>query len=124
MTSTDGLPELPGIDKQDGLTRMMNKPLLYEKILRDFHARFMNEASIIRNAVDTNDLPTAERRAHSTKGLAGSIGALALQDAAKALEGPLRQGTAPDEASLRCFENELRTVIEGIAQGFGISPES
>lgn len=45
MTSTDGLPELPGIDKQDGLTRMMNKPLLYEKILRDFHARFMNEAA-------------------------------------------------------------------------------
>ena len=31
--------ELPGIDKVDGLRRMMNKPALFEKILRDFHSR-------------------------------------------------------------------------------------
>jgi len=28
MTTTDGLPELPGIDKAEGLKRMMNKAAL------------------------------------------------------------------------------------------------
>lgn len=122
MIPNDGLPELPGIDKQDGLRRMMNKAPLYEKILREFHERFRDEASVVRAAIVAGDYATAERRIHSTKGLAGSIGAIGLQDAARMLEGALRQNTAPDTAAIDLFENELRTVIDGIAQGFAIGP--
>ncbi len=122
MTPTDGLPELPGIDKQDGLRRMMNKAPLYERILRDFHERFRDEATLVRAAIAAGDYAAAERRIHSTKGLAGSIGAIGLQDAARMLEGALRQNTAPDAAAIDLFENELRTVIDGIAQGFAIGP--
>ena len=122
MNSADGLPELPGIDKADGLKRMMNKPALYEKILRDFHARFIDEPRIIRAAIAAGDFATAERRAHSTKGLAGTIGALQLQSAAKELEIVLRQCEMPPESISRQFESELHTVIEGIACGFGIEP--
>lgn len=78
MTSTDGLPELPGIDKADGLKRMMNKTALYEKVLRDFHARFAGEPAAIRAAIASLDFATAERRAHSAKGLAATIGASQL----------------------------------------------
>jgi len=122
MSSADGLPELPGIDKADGLKRMMNKPALYEKVLRDFHARFIDEPKIIRAAIAAGDLATAERRAHSTKGLAGTIGALQLQGAAKELEILLRQGEIPPESAFNLFEGELHTVIEGIGHGFGIEP--
>ena len=122
MTPTDGLPELPGIDKQDGLRRMMNKAPLYERILRDFHERFRDEATLVRAAIAAGDYATAERRIHSTKGLAGSIGAIGLQDAARMLEGALRENTASDAAAIDLFENELRTVIDGIAQGFAIGP--
>ena len=120
MSSSCELPELPGIDKADGLRRMMNKPALYEKVLRDFHSRFLGETEAIRAAIDSGDLATAERRAHSSKGLAGTIGASALQQAAKALETALRERDAGLEAFFARFADELRQVIDGIARSFGI----
>jgi HPt (histidine-containing phosphotransfer) domain-containing protein len=120
MSSADGLPDLPGIDKADGLRRMMNKPALYEKVLRDFHARFMAEPEVIRAAMQAGDYATAERRAHSTKGLAGTIGALGLQNASKELELALRQGETLPDGIFQRFESELNAVIASIAQGFRI----
>jgi HPt (histidine-containing phosphotransfer) domain-containing protein len=122
MNSGDGLPDLPGIDKADGLRRMMNKPALYEKILRDFHARLIDAPQVIRATLATGDFASAERLAHSTKGLAGTIGALDLQNAAMALEQALRDGETPSDTVLAQFEQDLHTVIEGIALGFGIEP--
>jgi len=124
MLSVDGLPDLPGIDKADGLRRMMNKPALYEKILRDFHDRLIDAPQVIRAMLASGDFSSAERNAHSIKGLAGTIGALALQDAAKALEHALHESQKPSEAAFAQFEQELRTVIDGIALGFGIEPAS
>lgn len=121
MTAGDGLPDLPGIDKADGLRRMMNKPALYEKILRDFHARLIDAPQVIRSMLASGDFSSAERNAHSVKGLAGTIGALALQDAAKDLEHALHDGQAPSAAAFARFEQELGTVINGIAAGFGIN---
>lgn len=120
MTTTDGLPELPGIDKADGLKRMMNKATLYEKVLRDFHARFANEPAAIRAAIADLDFSVAERRAHSAKGLAATIGASTLQDAAHQLEIALGRGEAPPLPVLERYEQELQRVIGGIALGFGI----
>ena len=61
MSSSGELPELPGIDKADGLRRMMNKPALYEKGLRDFHSRFLSEPEAIRAAIDSGDLAQAQK---------------------------------------------------------------
>jgi len=122
MSSGDGLPDLPGIDKVDGLRRMMNKPALYEKILRDFHARLIDAPQVIRATLASGDFASAERHAHSTKGLAGTIGALDLQNAAMVLEKTLRGGEMPAESVFVQFEQELRRVIDGIAVGFGIEP--
>ena len=120
MTTGDGLPDLPGIDKADGLKRMLNKPALYEKILRDFHARLIDAPQVIRATLASGDFVSAERHAHSAKGLAGTIGALDLQNAAMALEKALREGELPSELVFGQFEKALRTVIDGIAVGFGI----
>jgi HPt (histidine-containing phosphotransfer) domain-containing protein len=121
MNAEDGLPDLPGIDKADGLRRIMNKPALYEKILRDFQARLIDAPHIIRDLLTSGDLESAERLVHSSKGLAGTIGALALQDATKELELALRNGERPSDTALAKFEAELRTVINGITVGFGIN---
>jgi len=122
MNSADGLPDLPGIDKADGLRRIMNKPALYEKILRDFHARLINAPRIIDDALTSGDLASAGQLVHSAKGLAGTIGALALHEATKELELALRNGEKPSDSLLVQFEQELRTVINGITVGFGIKP--
>lgn len=121
MTSADELPELPGIDIADGLKRVMHKVSLYQKVLHDFHARFHNATTLIRNALAAGDFDTARRQAHSTKGLAGTIGALKLQDLARDLEEVLSTGQMPDEALFGRFDAELATVIDGIGQGFGIA---
>ena len=120
MTPANGLPDLPGINTAEGLRRMMNKPSLYEKVLRDFHARFTDEAKAIRAAISAGDFSTAERRAHSTKGLAGTIGAVGLQNAALNLEQALHNGETTLESMFDQFENELGVVIGSIARAFGI----
>ncbi|HLO64023.1 MAG TPA: Hpt domain-containing protein [Azonexus sp.] len=120
MTNATELPDLPGIDTVDGMRRMMNKASLYEKILRDFHARFVNEPQAIRAALASSDLGAAERHAHSAKGLAGTIGAADLQEAARALEMALHDGDAAPEQCLLRFESELQLILDSIATGFGI----
>ena len=120
MTTTDELPDLPGIDKAEGLRRMMNKTQLYEKVLRDFHARFLDEPRTLRATIDSGDLATAERQAHSAKGLAGTIGASTLQNIARELEQALREGNPLLEEHFTRFERELTQVLSGIAQGLGI----
>ncbi len=80
----------------------------------------MAEPGAIRDAVQAGDYATAERRAHSTKGLAGTIGAQGLQNASKELEQALRQGEALPDSVFQRFESELNAVIASIAQGFRI----
>ncbi|WP_295008298.1 Hpt domain-containing protein [uncultured Dechloromonas sp.] len=122
--ASDELPDLPGIDKAAGLRRLMNKPKLYEKVLRDFHARFRNETQTLRAAIDSGDLATAERLAHSAKGLAGTIGAGGLQDISRVLELALHNGDPLLEDYFTGFAQELATVLAGIAQGFGIAADN
>lgn len=111
-------PDLPGIDTVVGLRQMMNKAHLYERVLRDFHQRFRDEASAIRAALAAGDTETAQRRAHNTKGLAGSIGAGDLQGAALALETAIRDAAEDLPERLEAFAARLQTVIDGIAAGY------
>lgn len=117
-SATSEFPALPGIDIAAGLHRMMNKPALYERVLRDFGQRFANEGAVIRAALAAGDADTAARHAHSTKGLAGSIAARPLQDAAKVLEEAIRSGEAEPQAALAAYEAALATVIGGIRRAF------
>ena len=103
---------------------MMGKAALYERVLRDFHKRFHDEAKAIGALLDSGDYSSAMRRAHSTKGLAGTIGARALQEAALSLELAIRSN-APDLAQpLTHFSGQLQIVIAGIARGFQIDETS
>ncbi len=112
------IPPLPGIDTANGLKRMMNKTILYERVLRDFHKRFSGEAALIRAALAAQDHHTAERHAHSTKGLADSIGALALQSISKTLEEAIKRQEAYPEQELQDYEAELKIVIDGIGAAY------
>lgn len=118
VTFSSELPDLPGIDQAEGLRRMMNKPRLYERILRDFYHRFVGEAALIRGLLENSEHENAERRAHSTKGLAGSIGAHELQIAAQTLEQAIRARDSSLGDALACYEASLNIVITGIARGF------
>ena len=103
------------------MKRMLNKQALYERVLRDFHARFAGEVALLEAALAAGDVAGAERRAHSAKGLAGTIGARDLQATAFELETALREGQEHADALAR-FAAELRRVIDGIGQAYAIPP--
>ena len=113
-----GFPEIAGIHVAEGLRRMLNKAPLYEKVLRDFHARFTGEPERIRQALTAGAHETAARMAHSLKGTGGTIGARDLSRAAQNLETAIKAAQADPAAELAALERELDTVLAGIAAAF------
>ncbi|TRZ64591.1 MAG: response regulator, partial [Rhodocyclaceae bacterium] len=91
----DGLPAaIAGLDMEAGLRRVLGKRLRYTAMLRGFVANQSQAAREIQAALAQNDAKTAERMAHTLKGLAGNIGATGLQQKAGELEKLLREGGA------------------------------
>jgi two-component system sensor histidine kinase/response regulator len=81
---------IDGLDMVVGLRRMGGKTPLYLSMLRKFKATQWPAWQTLRQAVADADTATAERLAHTLKGLAGNIGATPLQEAAGTLETALR----------------------------------
>lgn len=119
MSDNADLPELPGINTAIGMKYLMHKATLYERVLRDFHARFHTHTNAIASAIASGDLDQARRLAHSIKGLSATIGAEALQHAALQLEYVLGEGR-PALVALADFDRALQVVIMGIAKAYRI----
>jgi signal transduction histidine kinase/DNA-binding response OmpR family regulator/CHASE3 domain sensor protein len=78
--------DIAGLDIETGLRRVLGKKPLYLSMLRKFVAGQKNAVAAIRAAFESGDLETAERLAHTTKGVAGNVGAALVQELASELE--------------------------------------
>ncbi|MFM8330507.1 MAG: PAS domain S-box protein [Candidatus Methylumidiphilus sp.] len=78
--------DIPGLAVARGLANMNGKTALYAKILRQFTAHHADAAARIRADLDSSDDASAQRRAHTLKGICGTIGAAGLQALAFAVE--------------------------------------
>ena len=113
------LPDLPGIDIQAGLTRVEGDLALYRRLLRRFQGDQAGFASTFRAAWTRGDLKTATRLAHTLKGLAGNLGAQALQEAARRLEDAFAQdevtthekAVTPESAAARGDVTVMETLL-------------
>ena len=76
----------PGSTLAEGLLRVAGNKKLYRKLLRQFSKTEADAAQRIASALAKNDRALAERLAHSVKGVAGNLGASAVQNAAANLE--------------------------------------
>jgi two-component system sensor histidine kinase/response regulator len=85
------MPAIPGLDTGLGLSRMAGKKPLYLAMLRRYACGQRNVCEQVRLALSAGDLESAERLAHTTKGVSGSIGATEIQERAQALEEALRE---------------------------------
>jgi len=85
------LPDVPGLDMASGLSRVQGKVRLYLSSLRKFAAGRRTTCDEIRAALDGGEWQTAERLAHTMKGLAGMIGADEVQSRAAELETALAE---------------------------------
>ncbi len=110
------LPEIDGIDIKDGLKRVSGNNRLYRDLLMKFAAKYSDAGLQVSDALHVGDRNTAERIAHTVKGVAGNIGIKPIQFAAEKLEKAIRENDSGVDTSLRDFTSLLRTQIDAIEQ--------
>jgi HPt (histidine-containing phosphotransfer) domain-containing protein len=110
------LPEIDGVDIKDGLKRVGGNTRLYRDLLMKFAAKHNDAGLQISDALHIGDRNTAERIAHTVKGVAGNIGIKPVQFAAEKLEKAIRESDSAVEAMLHDFTSILRIQIDTIEQ--------
>ncbi|MBS1196795.1 MAG: barA, partial [Proteobacteria bacterium] len=115
LTPEVALPNaIDGLDMAAGLRRVLGKKSLYLAMLKKFVGGQKNIAAEISRALAAYDQATAERLAHTLKGVAGNIGASGLQLMAENLETAIRE-SLPSQAvdeSLAEIQSALAMLID------------
>ena len=110
----DGLPDLPGIDTHTGLARVAGNRTLYRSILLKFRTSQADVADAVQAALEQGDQKTAQRLAHTLKGVAGSIGADELQETARLLDEAIKTDPANAGALLDPLRRALAPVMDAL----------
>ncbi|MDU9411905.1 response regulator [Pseudomonas sp. zfem005] len=107
---------LPGVDIASGLRRVLGKQQAYLGLLGKFARGQRAFIASLRQALGDGDRDSAERLAHSLRGLAGNLGATALQAQAEALERSIHQGArlAQLERQMLELEPPLLALVRAI----------
>ena len=107
---------VPGIDSVQALRRMLGSTDLYFATLRKFCKLQENLGETMRVALDADDWETAQRQAHTLKGVAASIGATSLGMEAAALERALteRLPRSHVDESIGVIDVQLRELIAAL----------
>jgi two-component system, sensor histidine kinase and response regulator len=118
IPATALLVDTPGIDTAGALRRVGGKVKLYLDVLKKFREGQSNAPERITTALQSGDRLGAERIAHTLKGLAGTIGASELQEAALAVEQALHRGLEPGD-SLDQMAALLRETMATLESNLG-----
>jgi two-component system sensor histidine kinase/response regulator len=103
----------------DALGRLMNNKNLYKKLLDKFRAGYGDFGDKIVAAFGGGNFEDAVHLSHTMKGLAGNLGATALQEASLALEQIAKGGTKTPEldGAIEKFSTELKRALDEVASG-------
>jgi two-component system, sensor histidine kinase and response regulator len=107
---SDDLPVVAGLDTHDGLSRVAGNRKLYLKLLRQFIEQQGPAVGQVTAALAQGDIALAERLVHTLKGVAGNIGAKAIQGAAGALEKLIRARSAA--AEVEAAKQQVAAVLD------------
>jgi CheY-like chemotaxis protein len=110
LTQASDLPSVTGLDTKDGLTRVAGNRKLHLKLLRQFVEQQGPAVTQINEALSRNDNAAAERLAHTVKGVAGNLGARAIQQLAGKVEKAI--STKVPAAELAPLLQDLRSTLE------------
>ncbi|MEW6677780.1 MAG: response regulator [Pseudomonadota bacterium] len=91
------LHAIPDLDVEAGLRRLMGRENLYYSILRKFVVSERVFPQQMAAAIAAANWQTAERLAHTLKGMSAQIGAIHLEHAARALEKALHHPAPADK---------------------------
>ena len=90
-TADEALPSIDGLHQEIGLARLAGNIKLYRDLLFRFAKDQSSAIAEIEEALSDSDLATAERVAHTIKGVAGNLGAEPIQMLAAELEQHLKE---------------------------------
>ncbi len=99
-SAAEALPNLPGVKVAASVRRIGGNLALYYSLLEKFRINHLQVVSEIRKAMAADDLNTAERLAHTLRGIAGTLGAETLQSKAEQLESCFKKGSFAEVESL------------------------
>lgn len=116
LGALEGLPYLPGIDRQVGLRYANGKPALYRKLLLIFKSSHGQEfESGFRQALERDDWTQAIRMAHTLKSSSRMIGANRLGDLANQLEEDCQ---AAKRADVNDLFDQILVELSKVCGGF------
>ena len=122
------LQGVAGLDVAQGLRLSNHKAALYLLMLSKFVKSQAAAVSNLQAALAQGDGASAERMAHTLKGLAASLGAEPLRQVAAELERALHEAAAPDTVAALCGRtgSALDALIAGLraTPGLLVEPES
>ena len=121
-TAADALPDrMPGFDLAAGIAHVGGDPILFRRMLGDFPkwalaAEAQLKQALGRGLASSQDLKDAELAAHSLVGMATSVSATVVADAARNLEHSLARGeTAGVDRLFRQVQSSLQEACDRIA---------
>jgi PAS domain S-box-containing protein len=108
-------PSLPPFDIPKALVRCNSKKGLLSRLLLSFGEEYATAMATLREQIARGDMSDARILAHSLKGVAATLEARALSEAAKAVEMALRADQTDGlEELLRPMESELNLALAAI----------
>ncbi|MBF0285631.1 MAG: PAS domain S-box protein [Magnetococcales bacterium] len=131
-SEAEALDNPPGFRLEEAMERLDGNQELLERLLVKFTEFFApvpdRMEALLTNVLTEERQQEAGALAHQIKGAAGNVGAMRLHEAARDLEGQLRQGLTPD--GLGEFLDAARQALESAALlvqrwsgGEGATPE-
>lgn len=115
---------LTTLDTADGIARCLGNLDLYRRLLKGFDKTQQDFGTQFSQALREQDSEAALRLAHTLKGLAGNIGALALQHASAGLETACQPGAeatleaalAQTLSALSAVRNDIHALVQPAPQ--------
>ncbi len=126
-TAEPPLPEgIEGLDTALGLKRVLGKVPRYIAMLERYAAGQAGTLAALHAALATGDRDTAIRLAHTTKGVSGNIGAVAVQELAGQLEQALKTGATLEalQMPLLALQQRLDPLVMAIAESLSTKAPS
>ncbi len=113
--SDDFLPELPGLDCEEGLKNIGGSRKGYERVLMGFRADYGTASTRTAELIESGRFKEAAALLHKMKGIAGNIGATRLYDICRILECDIQEENINAiRSDFELFSSELQLIIDGL----------
>src|SRR6056297_1551741 len=104
-----------GLDAAAGLSVVNGDEARYLLLLRRFATTHAEDAHHLRRDLAAGSLDAVRQRAHALHGVAGTLGAWRLREAASELERSLRSGDTPDPRDVDKVGEELGELVQRVS---------